>query len=116
MHTLAYAISRATGSLLRALAQGRAAVPPHVDQIVLDAVATFALAVPGVTGVRVLPPNAGGGAEGAGSADGVVALRTQRGLDPARLAQEVAHALASSPVLRDRCDGGFEIGIESVEP
>jgi SseB protein N-terminal domain len=102
-----------TGSLLRALAQGRAAVAPHLDPEVLAAVAERTADVPGLGAARVVDADSLGD-RGEDAGDAVVALRVLPGSDAAEVARRVAEELAQDPILRDRCEGGFAIGIEGL--
>jgi hypothetical protein len=103
-----------SGALLRALAQGRPAVAPHLDPEVLAAVAERTAGLPGLGSARVVPSDALG-ERGSEAGDTVVALRVLAGSDPNEVARHVAEALAQDPMLRDRCDAGFAIGIEGLQ-
>lgn len=99
-----------TGSLLRALAQGRPALPASADPEVLAAVAARTAGLPGLVSARVLPSAATDSA-----ADAVIALSVEPDADPGSVAQAVARALADDPVVRDRCESGFAIGIDDPQ-
>jgi hypothetical protein len=103
-----------TGSLLRALAQGRPAAAPHLDPEVLAAVADRTVGLPGLGSARVVAADSLG-ERGSAAGAAVVALRVLAGSDPNEVARHVAEALAQDPILRDRCDAGFAIGIEGLQ-
>jgi hypothetical protein len=103
-----------TGSLLRALAEGRPALAPHLDPEILAAVAERTADLPGLGSARVVAADSLG-ERGTGAGDAVVALRVLAGSDPNVVARTVAEALAQDPILRDRCEAGFAIGIEGLQ-
>lgn len=98
-----------TGALLRALAAGRAALPLGSDPLAQAAVRDALSGIDGLTGATLLPPGAIGGDTPAG--DGVVLLTLAAGADAARVATAAAAALAADPLLRDRTDEGFVLGV-----
>lgn len=95
---------RLDGPQLRALAQGRVHIPPLADPAVAEAVQDVAATEPAVTRVRLL-------AAGSDDADATLAfgLREQDRPGAAAVAQRLAQALATHPVLRERLVGGLDL-------
>jgi hypothetical protein len=95
------------GTLLRALATGRAAVPPIDDPDVhtaLDA-ALAPLRASTLTGWQVEP---------SADSDLTVVLHVAAGQDPVRTAESAAALLVDDPVIRDRCERGIGFGVATA--
>jgi len=92
-----------SGALLRALAAGRAWVPPHEDAAVAGVVVELARNRPDL-GPLILAA-----AEGVDGVDALVLLSP--GPDLPERARQVAEALARDPVIRDRTDQGIGVGV-----
>jgi hypothetical protein len=94
-----------TGPLLRALAAARRAVPVHQDAEVAHAVLECALAVDGVTGVKLESPEAAPGA------DALVVLRVVDAADTSSVVAQVSAHLGAHPLLLDRCGQGLALTV-----
>jgi len=103
------------GSLLRALAQSRKALPPAHDPVVIETITAAGDAIDGLVRVDVheietvpeLLVEHGDDASGESVPDAVVLLTPSEGADAQALAAELAAVLSREPVLRDRLDGGL---------